>query len=419
MSTPIVELPLAGHLSFKGNLKTTRYGWLRLTPAYSVHLVNEILENADLSKGVRILDPFCGTGTTALVCAHRGLMCDSTDINPFLIWLAQTKTSSYSECHIVAFHEAAMIGIEFLLDSGSPAPWEPPIHQIEKWWSPEVLSALGRLAHFISTTKQTPVHDLLKIAFCRLCIESSNASFGHQSMSFKKIDKGDNASPILSLFCESVTLQNLVTHWQCAVCDIANGARTHVDTVPRIQLCDALALSQLFREPSFDCVITSPPYPNRMSYIRELRPYMYWLGFLKTGRDAGELDWKAIGGTWGSATSNLNHWQPNPQYAVCFKSFFQILESIGQTSPLLSRYVHKYFEDMVRHVSELWKVTRSGANIHYIVGNSKFYDVMLPVEQIYAALFEAQGFSGVEIKVIRKRTSKKELFEFMVSARRP
>ena len=34
------------HLTFKGNLKATRYGWLRLTPAYSVHLVAEILEGA-------------------------------------------------------------------------------------------------------------------------------------------------------------------------------------------------------------------------------------------------------------------------------------------------------------------------------------------------------------------------------------
>lgn len=25
--------------------------------------------------------------------------------------------------------------------------------------------------------------------------------------------------------------------------------------------------------------------------------------------------------------------------------------------------------------------------IHYVVGNSKFYDVMLPVEEIFAALF--------------------------------
>jgi hypothetical protein len=59
-----------------------------------------------------------------------------------------------------------------------------------------------------------------------------------------------------------------------------------------------------------DLVITSPPYANRISYIRELRPYMYWLGFLTDGAEAGELDWRAIGGTWGIATSRLKLWQP-------------------------------------------------------------------------------------------------------------
>lgn len=36
---------------------------------------------------------------------------------------------------------------------------------------------------------------------------------------------------------------------------------------------------------------------------------MYWLGFLESGEQAGNLDWKAIGGTWGSATSKLKDWE--------------------------------------------------------------------------------------------------------------
>ena len=31
------------HLTFRGNAKRGRHGWLRLTPAYSLHVVNEIL----------------------------------------------------------------------------------------------------------------------------------------------------------------------------------------------------------------------------------------------------------------------------------------------------------------------------------------------------------------------------------------
>jgi len=40
-------------------------------------------------------------------------------------------------------------------------------------------------------------------------------------------------------------------------------------------------------------------------------------------------------------------------------------------------------------------------------------------DEIFAALFRAAGFSDPTIRTIRKRTSKKELFEFVVSARKP
>ena len=57
--------------------------------------------------GETVLDPFCGTGTTALVCAERGIACDTTDINPFLIWLAKAKARSYSSADLDAFTTAS------------------------------------------------------------------------------------------------------------------------------------------------------------------------------------------------------------------------------------------------------------------------------------------------------------------------
>jgi hypothetical protein len=74
---------------------------------------------------------------------------------------------------------------------------------------------------------------------------------------------------------------------------------------------------------------------------------------------------------------------------------------------------------MMLHCNELFRVVKAGSVINYIVGNSKFYDVLLPVEEIFASLFEANGFDDVSIRAIRKRTSKKELYEFVVSARKP
>jgi hypothetical protein len=405
------QLGLFEHLTHRANLRQTRYGWLRLTPAYSVHLVEDLL--ASTSKNAIVLDPFCGTGTTALVCAERGIRADTTDINPFLIWLATTKTRRYNEKDLQDFQFASTKVAEAILGRTRENGWIPPLHQIEKWWDDLTLHALSRAMkaiHSLEYDLSLPAIDLLKIVFCRLLIVHSSASFNHQSMSFKT----QQNQPLFEK-----TENDIAATWKIASADIYRSAQTEIIRQPRALLCDARQLTPHLPNNHYTCVITSPPYPNRMSYIRELRPYMYWLGYLKDSRQAGELDWQAIGGTWGCATSNVARWKPEDEQAIPYDGFEIILEGIAARSNVLSRYVHKYFYDMVRHAGELLMVLKSGATVHYIVGNSKFYEVLLPVEEIFAALFRASGFADVSIKPIRKRTSKKELFEYIVSARKP
>ncbi len=408
------RIGLFNHLTQKGNLKNTRYGWLRLTPAHSVHLVSGLLDTHQEKHPV-VLDPFCGTGTTALVCAERGIESDTTDINPFLIWLTRTKTHSYKTEEIQTFEEVSNWVVEKLLTVEEQTAWVPSLYQIEKWWDEQTLGVLSHAMSAIYSIEKSiseNVANLLKVTFCRVMIERANVSFGHQSMSFKK--NGTNNLPLLQ-FLENET----VLSWKQAVDTISKAAYSNIISQPSVLLCDARYLCTLLEPNHYSCVITSPPYPNRMSYIRELRPYMYWLGYLKNAREAGELDWKAIGGTWGCATSNLGKWKPEFDVKIPYDDFPDILERIAQKSELLSRYIHKYFYDMGQHSKELFSVVKPGGVVHYIVGNSKFYDVVLPVESIFAALFESVGFLNVSISTIRKRTSKKELFEFVVSAQKP
>jgi hypothetical protein len=145
---------------------------------------------------------------------------------------------------------------------------------------------------------------------------------------------------------------------------------------------------------------------------------MYWLGYLSDGRAAGELDWSAIGGTWGTATSRVARWEPAPGERVPYRGFSTLIERIAERSPVLSRYVHKYFCDMTRHCQAIAALLEPSGSVHYIVGNSKFYDVLVPVERIFAALFRAAGLRDARVRAIRKRSSKRELFEYVVSARK-
>src|SRR6058998_3935539 len=126
MNTTVEQrrLGFTERLTQRANLKHTRYGWLRLTPAYSVHLVGDLLAEYNLRDGV-VLGPFCGTGTTALVCAERGIPCDTTDINPFLVWLARVKAAPYEASDLGPFAASAVVVANAVRTADCNPRWVP------------------------------------------------------------------------------------------------------------------------------------------------------------------------------------------------------------------------------------------------------------------------------------------------------
>jgi SAM-dependent methyltransferase len=368
-------------------------------------VVEEIITRHDQAR--RIFDPFCGTGTTALSAAYHGQDGFTIDINPFLIWLARAKVSQYSIKEIALARDACDAAIDLVRNRNIEPVSAPPIHKIERWWKPEALDFLRMIYSAIHrvTSARRPEQDLLKIAFCRTLISLSNAAFNHQSMSFKDHGQLDifNDIDFYTVFIEDVTF-------------VLKGACENPSGSGTVVFGDSRNPAAVVDGP-FDLVVTSPPYANRMSYIRELRPYMYWLGFLLNGRDAGELDWTAIGGTWGIATSRLMDWK---RPVKCFENakLSGILDSIAQkknkNGVVLANYIKKYFDDMWTHFQALPAVLAPGAEVHYIVGNSTFYESLISTEQYYAEMLRGIGFDSVECRPIRKRNSKKELIEFDV-----
>ena len=392
----------------KFNAKTGRHGWLRLTPAYSVKIVEELIGLYDQPR--RVLDPFCGTATTALSAAYHGHEGVTTDINPFLVWLGRAKTTQYSSAAIASTRGACAQVVEAVERRSVEPVNAPPIHSIERWWCAEALAFLRTLRAGIENESEehSPERDLLMVAFCRTLIELSNAAFNHQSMSFK-----DNGQLQISLDIDMGQV------FRDDLRFVLEGAEDNPDGTGEIVCGDARKLPAAVEGP-FDLVITSPPYANRMSYIRELRPYMYWLGFLDNGRAAGELDWSAIGGTWGVATSRLIDWErPRKPFMhpLLDRALDEIAHNDNKSGKILANYVAKYFEDMWQHFNSLVPVLSKGSELHYIVGNSTFYGVLLSVERLYVEMLERLGFEDVQYRAIRKRNSKKELFEFDVSAR--
>jgi hypothetical protein len=403
-------------LTHKHNMANGRHGWLRLTPAYSVNIVNDILK--DLPGGLRVLDPFSGTATTPLCAAYRGLSATSIDINPFLVWLGKAKVSSYERTELVRTYELALQAMELVSQDTIELCSVPLLSNIERWWDTSELNFLRKLKTCIKmlTLEDTPGRTLLLLAFCRTMIRTSNASFDHQSMSFKEEDRDVLQIPLFGELSD----KTLIEMYRKDVEYILKSAEMNPVIPAEVLPGDSRTLQNTLGD-QYDVVITSPPYPNRMSYIRELRPYMYWLDYFSNAREAGELDWQAIGGTWGIATSRLLEWQKSQDtYCPAYLNSIiaQIASAENKNGKLLSIYVAKYFEDIWSHLRNLIPFISSGGELHYIVGNSTFYDVLVPVEKIYRDMMLELGLVDASIKVLRKRNSNKVLFEYRVSARK-
>lgn len=404
-------------LTFRHNLRAGRHGWLRLTPAYSIKVVEGILNDHQGAR--KVLDPFSGTGTTPLCAAYRGMAGVSVDINPFLIWLGRVKSASYSSEEVERARQigavAASKGANEELDGCAP----PNIYNIGRWWTTERLEFLCRLKGSLDelAAGDSAVKDLLSIAFLRAMIGLSNAAFNHQSMSFR--DDSDQQGDLFE--GETPEYAGIFTS---NLEDVLRSASENPEGTSRVLLGDSRALEDTLdgTAGSIDLLITSPPYPNRMSYIRELRPYMYWLGYLEEAREAAELDWAAVGGTWGVATSRLKDWTPTGEAYVpgyLDELAEQVEDAHEKNGLLMANYVRKYFEDMWFHFASAREMLAKGAKAFYVIGNSTFYGTVIPAERLYVDQMRNAGFVDCGAHVIRKRNSKKELYEFVVEGTVP
>jgi len=180
------KLTRRAEYTFLDNLKRGRHRWLRLTPAYSARLVAEHLQHYPSST--RVLDPFGGTGTTALLAAQMGYPATLVEINPFLVWLSRAKTRIYTPDAIQSALEWGQMLVHKRRDYTHSACEPPPIRDIQRWWDAESLAWLTTMRTAIHATQATVAQasaDLVWVAFAQCIIELGSFA---QARPFRDID---------------------------------------------------------------------------------------------------------------------------------------------------------------------------------------------------------------------------------------
>jgi DNA modification methylase len=380
------------------------HNWYRFVLSFPPHLVRDYLQRFGVTSEHRVLDPFCGTGTTIVECKKLGIPSVGVEANPMAHFAGRVKVDWCPD-------PDRLVDYARQVAKAAIAALEPPIapdglrslnSAQEKLILKNSISALPLhktlvLLDHLQQHADEPFYDHARLALAKSVVSSSsNLQFGPEV----GVGRAKPDAPV-------------VDAWLAAITTIANdlhelGQAPTVEAI--VHHADARQLLSVLEPQSIDAVITSPPYPNEKDYTRTTRLESVLLGFIKDKADLRSLKQGLVR----SNTRNVYTVDDDDRWVADQLDVQRIATEIearrialGKTSGferLYARATKLYFGGMARHLAELRQILRPGAQLAYVVGDQASYlRVMIRTGQILADIAQSLGYEVVAIDLFRTR----------------
>jgi SAM-dependent methyltransferase len=411
------------------------HDWYRFVLSYPAHLVREYLERFGMTERNRVLDPFCGTGTTVVECKKLGIPSVGLEANPMAAFAARVKVDwapspAGLERHAreIADSAAAKLRAQGIPDSAGETPITrkrpqlrglPPDAErllLANSISPLPLHRTLVLLDAIRGRGRSPYlrHELLALAKA-VVFDVSNLHFGPE------VGVGPPREDAA-----------VVSAWLGEVLEIADDLRTlraQRGTEADVRVADSRQVRAELPPESIDAVITSPPYPNEKDYTRATRLESVLLGFLHNKEELRALKRSLVrSNTRGVYQGDDDHLlvaehQEIERIAAAIESRRIELGKTSGFERLYPRVTRLYFGGMARHLKELQAVLRPGARLAYVVGDQASYlRVMIRTGELLGDIARSLGYEEIDRRLFRTRlatATREQLREEVVVLRWP
>jgi DNA modification methylase len=414
---------------------TSAHEWYRFVLSFPPHLVRDYVSRFKLTERSRVLDPFCGTGTTPVECKKLGIPSVGIEANPMAHYAARVKVNWSIDPQRLMSHAAKVaretrdrlssIGIDDVALNGNVTHYD----NLETL-SPEAFKllltdcirplalhkALVLLEVIDGELRDEELLDHERLAFAKATVASvSNLAFGPEVGT----DPRKVSEPVVASWLAEI---------QSMARDLA-ALSNRAQVEARIIHGDSRGIESLVDARSIDGVITSPPYPNEKDYTRTTRLESVLLGFIKNKAELQALKKTLVRSNTRSVYKDDEDytWVANNERVqeIAAQMEARRLE-LGKTSGferMYPRVTKLYFGGMARHLADLRQVLRPGAQLGYVVGDQASYlRVMIRTGQILGEIAQSLGYELVDIDLWRTRlatATKAQLREEVVLLRWP
>ncbi|HEV2348883.1 MAG TPA: DNA methyltransferase [Terriglobia bacterium] len=401
------------------------HDWYRFVLSFPPHLVRDYIDKFGADSNTRVLDPFCGTGTTLVECKKLGIPSVGIEAHPLARFVSQVKVNwtvspdaLLKHAMEVAQLTSAKLEAEGIEDS-EPTMFHNknaaevrlrtlPAHMLKMLLkdsiSPLPLHKTLALLETLDEHKDSTLwrHERLALAKA-LVFKVSNLNFGPEvGVGHPKLD-----APVLAEWVKGIrTMSDDLRHLQRE-----NGTKAN------IYLADSRSPADVLKPKSVDFVITSPPYPNEKDYTRTTRLETVLLGLIQNKQEMRSLKKTMVrSNTRGVYKSDQDDLlvARNEKINCIADAIEKRRIELGKTSGferLYARVTKLYFGGMARHLSELRPLLRPGAQLAYVLGDQASYlRVMIRTGQLLAEIATSLGYeiTGIDLFRTRLATATKE-----------
>lgn len=422
-------------VSYQLSKKDALHSWLKYKEGFSADLVNTLLDDMGAAPGDIVMDPFMGSGTTALVCQMRGIHSMGYDIMPI------SGISIEAKANVMRYD---INEIQTLIDDfrnlRMPDDYtgRTPYITITEDAYPEFNE---RFIQFAAEWITASAYSFEAKNLFTLCMINSLERCSYTSKSGQYLSWDSRSPKVINANKErAASGRNLLREHYCrekieniksAVMDElqhvfadikmiqTNGAAEQQATIQYKQNSVLFELPKL-PDDILKGVITSPPYCNRYDYTRTYALELVYLGIDE--KSIREMRQALLSCTVESKSKieALRHCYASIGASERFESILSAIQANAAFQEIMEamnmrkkhgdlnnngviRMVEGYFTELAFVYAELYRVCKKGAMVAFVNDNVRYGGEVIPVDYLSTSFAEQFGFTPVKVYCLKQQ----------------
>jgi hypothetical protein len=372
---------------FGANRSRPFHRWYPFVEGYSAELVERAL--AEPAPNGLVLDPFGGSGTTALAAALLGRDSIFAEVNPYLAWVADVKVNQARDVADALGGASELRRTAQVTASAlNPVNDDHPLLLADRkrgYFPAGVALEIVRVLSLIDESLEGASREVARLAVATAVIPAS--------LMVRRTDlrRRTVSDPRPLDFRTTVSMR---------LCEFADDIDTHGSAIAGQTIRVAADVRGEWSDtPDVAVVVTSPPYLNGTNYCRNTKLELLALGFISSESELRGLRAASIS----AGINSVSVRRPTPP-----------LECVEPTARRLDRaaydiripaLVRAYFADMQAALERVRQRALPGAQMYFDIGDSKYCGVHVPTHSLTRRLAENVGWRCLGEDVLRARRS--------------